>query len=142
MPFPDPHPREVFEVLSRRGPQTRIAVAGASTNPEKYGNIIVRDLKEKGYTVLPVNPREDVIEGLAVSHSLDELVPPVHILVVVTPPPATLVLLRKAAELRLPAVWLQDGSFDDEVLEFARSAPFRTVHDACVMVESRPGATR
>jgi predicted CoA-binding protein len=44
--------------------------------------------------------------------------------------------LKEADRLGLPAVWLQDGSFDDAVLEFARAARFRTVHDACVMVAS------
>ena len=42
--------------------------------------------------------------------------------------------LREAAGAGLGAVWLQDGSFDDAVLEFAATAPFKTVHHACVMV--------
>ena len=54
----------------------------------------------------------------------------------VTPPPATLRLMKEAADAGLSAVWLQDGSFDDAVLEFAATAPFKTVHDACVMVAS------
>jgi predicted CoA-binding protein len=136
MPVPDPHPSEVLDVLRRRCPRTRIAVAGASNNPEKYGNIIVRNLKGKGYTVLPVNPKEDLIEGLPVAHSIGELEKPVDILVMVTPPPATLRLMREAAEAGFPAVWLQDGSFDDAVLEFVATAPFKTVHHACVMVAS------
>jgi predicted CoA-binding protein len=136
MPVPDPHPPEVLDVLRRRGPKTRIAVSGASNDPAKYGNIIVRNLKEKGYTVLPVNPREDLIEGLPVAHAIGEIEKPVDILVVVTPPAVTLRVLREAAEAGLPAVWLQDGSFDDAVLEFAATAPFKTVHHACVMVAS------
>ena len=136
MPNPDPHPAEVLDVLRRQGPGTRIAVAGASRDPSKYGNIIVRNLKDKGYTVLPVNPKEDTIEGLPVAHSVAELTKPVDILVVVTPPPVTLGVLRQAAEAGLPAVWLQDGSFDDAVLELAAASPFKTVHHACVMVVS------
>lgn len=132
----DSPPPDVLEILRRRGPQTRIAVAGASNDPEKFGNRIVRNLLGKGYTVLPLNPREETIEGLKVYHSLAELPGPVHILDVVTPPAATLKLLREAAELGLPVVWLQDGSFDEAVLEFARTAPFRTVSDACIMVAS------
>ena len=135
-PIPDPHPPEVLAVLRRQGPGTRIAVSGASNDPAKYGNIIVRNLKGKGYTVLPVNPREEIIEGLPVAHSVGELERPVDILVVVTPPPVTLRVLREAAEAGFAAVWLQDGSFDDAVLEFAAAAPFRTVHHACVMVAS------
>ena len=52
---------------------------------------------------------------------------------------ATLATLRDAARLGFRAVWLQDGSFDDAVLEFARAAPFETVYDACVMVASNVG---
>ena len=132
----DSQPPEVLAVLRRRGPETRIAVVGASEDPAKYGNIIVRTLKGKGYTILPVNPKADTIEGLKVAHSLGELGEPVDLVVMVTPPVVTLKVLEEAARLGLPAVWLQDGSFDDAVLEYARSAPFKTVHHACVMVVS------
>ena len=139
MARPDPHPPEVFERLRRRGPETRIAVVGASNAPEKYGNVIVRNLAAKGYTVLPVNPRETEIAGLPAFPSLEAVPGPVHIVTVVVPPRVTLGVLAKSAELGLPAVWLQDGSFDDAVLEAAAKAPFRTVYDACIMVASNFG---
>ncbi len=41
---------------------------------------------------------------------------------VITPPPATLEVLREAGRLGVPAVWLQPGTFDDEVLAFARGS--------------------
>lgn len=132
----DPHPPEVFDILKRKGPETRIAVAGASNNPEKYGNIIVRNLRAKGYTVVPLNPREPTVDGIPAFRSVRDLDAPVDLLVVVTPPPATLRILGEAAEAGVGAVWLQDGSFDAAVLEFAERAPFRTVHRACVMVAS------
>lgn len=126
----------VRETLLRKAPRARIAVVGASNNPEKYGNIIVRNLARKGYTVLPVNPHETTIEGRPVARSLAEVERPVDIAVMVVPPQVTLATLREAARLGFPAVWLQDGSFDDAVLEFVREAPFRTVYDACIMVVS------
>lgn len=39
---------------------------------------------------------------------------------VITPPSATLQILKEAREHGVPAVWLQPGSFDDAVLAFAR----------------------
>lgn len=39
----------------------------------------------------------------------------------VTPPPVTLELLKEAHQAGIPAVWLQPGTFDDEVLNYARS---------------------
>ena len=139
MARPDPHPPEVFEQLRRRGPDTRIAVVGASNDPAKYGNVIVRNLAAKGYTVLPVNPREKEIAGLPAFASLSAVPGPVHIVNVVTPPGVTKGILDEAARLGLPAVWLQDGSYDDAVLEAAAEAPFRTVHEACIMVASNFG---
>jgi uncharacterized protein len=135
-PNPKAHPAEVMDLLKNKTAETRIAVVGASTNPEKYGNIIVNNLKGRGYTVLPVNPKAETIAGLTVFPSLDAVERPVHIVNIVTPPPVTLKVLQKVAALGLPAVWLQDGSFDEAVLEYAASAPFKTVYDACIMVVS------
>jgi predicted CoA-binding protein len=53
---------------------------------------------------------------------------------VVTPPEVTREVLADAAAAGIGIVWLQDGSFDDAVLEQARNAPFQTVHHACIMV--------
>jgi predicted CoA-binding protein len=133
---PDPHPPEVFETLRRRGPGTRIAVVGASNDPAKYGNIIVRNLAGKGYTVLPVNPKEKEIAGLPAYPNLASVPGPVHIVDMVTPPAVTKGVLDDAARLGLPAVWLQDGSYDDSVLDVAAKAPFKTVYEACIMVAS------
>ncbi|MBK8597298.1 MAG: CoA-binding protein [Holophagales bacterium] len=135
----DPHPPEVFEQLRRRGPQTRIAVVGASNDPAKYGNIIVRNLAAKGYTVLPVNPREGEIAGLPAFQNLAAVPGPIHIVDVVTPPGVTMKILDEASRLGLPAVWLQDGSYDDAVLEAAARSPFLTVHRACIMVAASFG---
>ena len=139
MSRPDPHPPEVFEQLRRRGPETRIAVVGASNDPEKYGNIIVRYLAAKGYTVLPVNPRQPEIAGIPAFPNLSAVPGPVHIVNVVTPPGVTMKILEEVSRLGLPAVWLQDGSYDEAVLDVAASAPFKTVHDACIMVASNFG---
>jgi len=136
MTKPDPHPAEVLDLLKQKTAETRIAVVGASNNPDKYGNIIVQNLMGKGYTVLPVNPKAETIAGLPVFADLASLELPVHIVNIVTPPPVTLGVLAKVAELGLPNVWLQDGSFDDAVLEYAAHAPFQTVYDACIMVVS------
>ena len=39
----------------------------------------------------------------------------------ITPPAVTKKLLKEAKEAGVPAVWLQPGSFDSEVLEYAQA---------------------
>ena len=127
--------REVFaRLLGAKGPQTRIAVVGASTNPEKYGNIIVNNLKSKGYTVFPVNPKAQEIAGLRVYPSLAEVPRPVDLVNVVTPPPVSLKVLEEADRLGFPLIWFQEGSFDDKVLELLEKTRIEGIVEACIMV--------
>ena len=48
------------------------AVIGVSSNPEKYGHQVYKDLKEAGYTVYPVNPNLDEVLGDKCYSSLSE----------------------------------------------------------------------
>ncbi len=120
-----------------RRPAARIAVVGASNDPSKYGNIIVLNLRAHGYEVVPVNPKGGTIAGLPAYRSLADVPQPVDIVDVVTPPAVTRRILQDAAAAGVHIVWLQDGSFDDALLEEARDAPFETVHHACIMVVAR-----
>ena len=117
--------------------KTRIAVVGASNDPSKYGNIIVKNLMAHGYQVLPVNPKEATIAGLPAYRTLADVPQPVDIVNVVTPPAVTHRVLEDASKAGIGLVWLQDGSFDQAVIDAAAAAPFKTVHDACIMVVAR-----
>ena len=99
----------------------------------------MRNLAAKGYTVLPVNPRQTEIAGLPAFPSLSAVPGPVDLVNVVTPPAVTRGVLEEASRLGLPAVWLQDGSYDAASLEIAASASFKTVYEACIMVASSFG---
>jgi len=50
-----------------------IAVIGASNAPSKFGNRAVRAHVAQGWTVYPVNPKEDQIEGLRCYRSIADI---------------------------------------------------------------------
>ncbi len=127
-------PEAVMDVLKKKDTAGPIAVVGASSIPEKYGNIIVANLTGKGYTVIPVNPREAQINGLTAVASVSELPGDTALVVFVVPPKVTMGTLDQLAKTEVRAVWLQDGSFDDDVLKLARSRFPVVVHQACIMV--------
>lgn len=73
----------------------------------------------------PINPTSATISALNKEHAaipgLGSLPSPKQTSIsVITPPSATLKVLKEAKELGVPSVWLQPGSFDDEVIRFAR----------------------
>lgn len=131
---PTPIPEVVMERLRRKGPETRIAVVGASNNPEKYGHIIVRNLSGKGYTVLPINPKEPEIAGLPAYPSVAAAPGPIHVVNFVTPPAVTRQVLASLDPSAVDTVWFQDGSWDDNVIADATSRFRNVVHRACIMV--------
>ena len=44
-------------------PDPLIAIVGATDSPGKYGGIIYRDMKAKGYRVVGVNPGRSTVDG-------------------------------------------------------------------------------
>ncbi len=87
----------------------RLAVVGVSRSEEKYGTKVYRVLTEAGYEVYGVNPNLAELDGRPVYPSLSELPVPVEGVVVVIPPAAAVEVIREAARLSIPRVWLQPG---------------------------------
>ncbi len=49
------------------------AVVGATTNPHRYGNLIMKRLMENGYNTIPVTPAYDEVEGVEAFPSILDL---------------------------------------------------------------------
>lgn len=120
-----------------REPGTSVAVVGATENPEKYGNVIYRDLKRKGYQVFPVNPDRETVDGDPAFPSLQELPEKPTIVNFVVPPDATLDVLQQCLKLNLMNAWVQPGAESPEVLRFLQDHHFNYLANACIMIQSR-----
>ncbi len=118
-------------------PETTVAVVGATDNPMKYGSVIYRDLKRKGYPVYPVNPNRTEVDGDKAYPTLDKLPESPTIVNIVVPPSVTIRVLRTSLELGLKNVWLQPGAESPETLAFLQEHGFNYLANACIMVESR-----
>ncbi len=127
-------PQAVIDVLKRKGAEDRIGLVGASSNPDKYGNIILKNLTSKGYAVVPVNPGGGSIEGLTAYRSIAEVPEPIAIANFVVPPAVSKKALGEVRSKGIEMVWFQDGSFDDETIELAKQQFSHVVYDACIMV--------
>jgi predicted CoA-binding protein len=61
--------------------EINVVVLGASNKPERYSNMAVKLLKEKGYNVIPIHPLLDEIEGFPVVHYLKDVLDNIHSLI-------------------------------------------------------------
>jgi predicted CoA-binding protein len=116
--------------------QKRLAIVGASNDRSKYGNIVYRNLRSKGYAVFGVNPKLESVEGDKCYPNLKSLPGPVDGIVTIVPPWVTEKIVREAAELGITRVWMQEGSESADAIAFSEAQGMNTIYDQCVMVES------
>ncbi len=121
-------------------PDPLIAVVGATDIPGKYGGIIYRDLKSKGYSVAAVNPGRETVDGDPSYRSLADLPWRPDIVNIVVPPSRTLRVLDAAVEIEDVAVWIQPGAADDAVRERVAELGIPALIDACIMIEAQTRA--
>ena len=114
------------------------AVVGASDNREKFGNIAYRHLKEKHFTVYPVNPKHKAVEGDKCYASVSELPDEVKSVVLVVPPGVTEHVVVECKAKGITAIWMQPGAESFEAIEYAKSRDIAVIYDACIMVMLSP----
>jgi uncharacterized protein len=98
-----------------------VAVVGASADRSKFGNKSVRAHIKAGYTVYPVNPRADTIEGLKVYRNLAEVPEPLDRISMYVPPKVGIELLGLIRLKSPQEFFLNPGSESDELVAEAES---------------------
>ncbi len=114
-----------------------IALIGASANKSKYGNIILNDLKSKGYKVFPVHPVLAEIDGIKVYNSVEELDEDPDLFVFVVPNTIGLEITKNLYEKGYRKFWYQPGAQSIEISDFLKkdnSVNFSTI--SCIMVST------
>ncbi len=97
-----------------------VAVVGASSDRRKFGNRAVRAFRRQGYTVVPINPHEPVVEGLRAYRSVLDYPGPIDEATVYLPPAVGRRVLDELAEKGIAAVWLNPGADGPAVVARAR----------------------
>ena len=111
---------------------TTIAIVGASSNPDRPSNGVMRRLKYSGYRVVPVNPHETSVLGERAYASLTDVPIPIDIVDVFRRAEYTPVVAAEAVEVSAKVLWLQSGVVNEEAAARAAQAGLTVVMDACI----------
>ena len=124
---------EVLELLRSR---PRIAMIGASANPVRPANGVLRNLRRVGYDVVAVNPSIDEIEGLPCYPTLaDAIAATGRIVDVFRRPDQCALHAREAVEAGAGCLWLQLGIANLDAARIAHEARLAVVMDRCTSIE-------
>lgn len=114
-----------------------IAVVGLSANPERPSYRVARYLKEQGYRIIPVNPRETEVLGEKSYPDLCSVPEVVEVVQVFRPAKAVPRVVAEALYAGAKAIWMQEGIVHQAAAARARRAGMAVVMDRCMMKEHK-----
>ena len=115
-----------------------IAVIGLSPDETKDSNKVAKYLKEAGFKIVPVYPKEDEILGEKVYRSLKEIPFKVDMVNIFRKPAVVMDVVKASIERGdIDTVWAQKGIVNNEAAELAVEKGMRVVQNHCTMVEHR-----
>ena len=118
----------------------RVAVIGASNDRQKYGNKAVRAFAAQGYDVVPVNPHETSIEGLATYPSVIAVPGTIDMATMYVPPEVGLQVIEDIARKKIPEVWFNPGSESSALVARAQALGLNAIEACSIMgIGDSPG---
>jgi len=129
MAHANPSDAELKQLLTD---STVVAMVGASANPEKTSNGIMRKLQSVGYRVIPVNPRETEVLGERSYPSLIDVPERIDIVDVFRRAEDTPAIADDAVTIGAKALWLQTGIVSEDAAARAEKGGLVVVMDACI----------
>ena len=116
----------------------RIAVVGMSRSGKKFGNVVGKELKSKGYEIYPIHPDVQEIDGMTCYPDLKSLSGKVDGVWIAISPKKVPAVLEDAAEIGLKNIWLQQGAWSKEVQQSIDQLGLSVVSKKCILMYAPP----
>lgn len=117
-----------------------LAMAGVSASGKGFGAAAYKELRQRGYRVLPLHPTASSIQGDPCFPDFAHLPEQVERLLVVTSPEASEKIVGQAAAAGVRQVWLQQGAESPAVLKTCEEGGLEVVHGHCILMFAEPTA--
>ncbi len=100
--------------------QMTVAIIGASNNRKKYSNKALRAYLLSGYKVYPVNPKEEIVEGIKSYKSILDIEDNIDRVTLYVPPQVGIKLMDDIAKKGTKELYINPGAESDELVEKAK----------------------
>lgn len=118
--------------------QPALALVGASRSGEKFGNVILKELRAKGFHVYPLNPAVSSIDGVTCYPHFADMPEPIGGVIVCVSPDDAVTVVRDAAEAGIRHVWLQQGAESPYVANLCIELGLDAVVGECILMFAKP----
>ena len=112
-----------------------IAVVGLSANWNRPSFFASKYMQQKGYKIIPVNPRYSEILGEKCYKSLMDIEEKVDIVDCFRKSDDILPIATDAIKIKAKVLWMQLSVFNEDAANLSRNAGLKVVQDRCVKIE-------
>lgn len=113
------------------------AVIWASNNTEKYGYKVFKDLIEKWFNAIAINPKEDEILWKKTYSTLSDFDGKIDVLIFVLDPKIAFEILKNEVKnLWIQKVWFQPWAESEESISWCQENQIDYIANACIMINS------
>lgn len=114
-----------------------IAVVGISHKAHRASYQVAKFLIEKGYTVIPVNPKYEEVLGQACYAKLEDIPVAVDMVDCFRRSEEIVPIAESAVRIGAKVLWMQLGVENDDAAEMAKSAGMQVVMNRCPKIDYR-----
>lgn len=115
-----------------------IAIVGLSSNPKKDSHKVAKYLKEVGFNIIPIYPKEDEILGFKVYRSLEDIPEKIDMVNMFRRGSFALNVFESITKRDdIKSLWLQKGIVNNEVGELCKKEGLYFIQDRCIMIEHK-----
>jgi hypothetical protein len=114
-----------------------IAVVGMSPKPERPSHYVAMYLKEKGYTIIPVNPGHKEIAGMTSYPNLESIPEKVEVVNIFRRSEFVPPIVKSAMTIGAKAIWMQDHVIHERAAQKAKNAGLLIVMNDCMLRQHR-----
>lgn len=118
--------------------QPALALIGASRSGEKFGNLILRELRAKGKRVYPLNPAVQSIDGVRCYAHFADMPEKIGGVIICVSPDDAVTAVRDAAQAGIKHVWLQQGAESPYVANLCIELGLDAVIGECILMFASP----
>ena len=115
-----------------------LALFGKSTSGKKFGNMVLKELQGKGFTVYPVHPSAEEIDGVACYSDPSTLPSNVDAAVLVIPPARTEEVVQTLGQTGIRHVWMQQGAVSHAAVNSCKEQGIDVIAGECVLMFAEP----
>jgi len=116
----------------------KLAIAGVSRNEKKFGSHAYKELKKKGFDVVPINPYMDNLHGDPCYKDVKSLPDSYDRLLIITPKSEVEGIVKQAIEKGIKHIWMQQSSDTPEAIGLAKKNDVDLIYGKCIMMFGDP----